>query len=548
MSKQEKRFSLANIEISTKFIVSIIAIVSILLFFGNTVLLKVVDSDISKLLDTSKQSVNKLLEQQSKTQKKNLEDNINRLVTILQRVGVSSIAEFELSALNTYAAMAQKDPSVQYVAFKSKDGKTLASKGTLVSGSNYRTINVDVTSEGSLIGKLELIYDFNVLDKAKAELHKVQTKNIALLNKSKDDSLSHATLISMSGTAIVGLVLAIAIALLFKVLVNRRLSLLEENLKNVAEGDGDLTQRLNADSNDIIGRIARYYNSFVSRIHSTVSEIISANEELKQSAEIIRNSTDDARLNVNTQNSEIDQAATAINEMTATISEVARNASTAASAAQNADDQSQQGLQIVRNTITSITGLAQEVDNASEVINKLEKDSESISVILDVIRGIAEQTNLLALNAAIEAARAGEQGRGFAVVADEVRTLASRTQESTEEIHSMIELLQQGTADAVKVMQDGQKQAQVSVESASEAGNSLDTIAKSVATITEMNTQIASAAEEQNAVANEINFNITRVRDIASRSQEGIEQSANSSLSMDALAKNLSLILNKFKV
>ncbi len=217
------------------------------------------------------------------------------------------------------------------------------------------------------------------------------------------------------------------------------------------------------------------------------------------------------------QKDEVDKVATAMTEMSATVHEVARNATEAAEAAQRADEETTKGKMVVSQAIEAIDLLANEVNDAAQVIHRLEQDSDEIGAVLDVIRGIAEQTNLLALNAAIEAARAGEQGRGFAVVADEVRTLAQRTQQSTQEIQNMIERLQSGAQDAVKAMEQGRSRAQVGVEQAAEAGTSLETIAQAVGTISDMNTQIATAAEEQSVVAEEINLNIVSISDMADK-------------------------------
>ncbi len=228
--------------------------------------------------------------------------------------------------------------------------------------------------------------------------------------------------------------------------------------------------------------------------------------------------------------------------------EVARNASSASQAAQEADGEAGNGKQVVSASIDAINALAGEVEKAAEVIDKLETDSENISKVLDVIKGIAEQTNLLALNAAIEAARAGEQGRGFAVVADEVRTLASRTQQSTEEIHEIIERLQADAESAVQVMNTGRGQAQSSVEQAAHAGESLERIAKAVTTISDMNAQIASAAEEQTAVAEEINRNIVGITQAGQESAQGAQQTATSSEELAKLAARLQGLVSQFRV
>lgn len=251
---------------------------------------------------------------------------------------------------------------------------------------------------------------------------------------------------------------------------------------------------------------------------------------------------------VSRQRAETEQVATAINQMSATVLEVAHNANHAAEAAQNADQEAIAGREVVNETMQAINGLAGEVDRAAEVISKVESDSANIGSVLDVIRGISEQTNLLALNAAIEAARAGEQGRGFAVVADEVRSLASRTQASTQEIQQMIEILQSGARKAVSVMDGGKVQAKNGVEHAQRAQESLSRITSAVSTITDMNTQIAGAAREQTTVADEINQSIVNISQIADQSLDGTRQTNDTSDRLSQLAEQLRGQANRFRI
>jgi len=319
-------------------------------------------------------------------------------------------------------------------------------------------------------------------------------------------------------------------------------------MQDIAEGEGDLTQRLDESGKDEISQLGRAFNHFAEKVRLLVKDVAQSTEQLNAASNGMMIITEETTIGVERQRSEIEQVATAMNEMTATVQEVARNASDAAEAAKNADHESGNGKQVVSETISTIGNLAGEVDNAADVINRLETDSESIGSVLDVIKGIAEQTNLLALNAAIEAARAGEQGRGFAVVADEVRTLASRTQESTEEIQSMIERLQTGSRDAVHVMEQGKTSAQTSVEQASKAGQSLEVITQSVSTIHDMNTLIASAAEEQSAVAEEINRNVTNINTVAEDVTINVNKTSASGNELAMLASQLQESVGQFKV
>lgn len=325
------------------------------------------------------------------------------------------------------------------------------------------------------------------------------------------------------------------------------LSSLTESIENI-ERNSDLTQRTQVASKDEFSVLSNAFNRMLDKFQASINSVSNTSMQLAKSAEGMAQVTAVTATSVQTQRHELDMVATAMNEMTATVVEVAKNANDAADAANETDDQSKDGMKVVSNTVETIVGLAAEIESASEVIRNLEKDSNQIGTILDVIKGIAEQTNLLALNAAIEAARAGEQGRGFAVVADEVRTLASRTQESTEEIQSMIEKLQSGAKVAVSVMSDSRKYADDSVSHAKSAGEALEMITQSIGTITEMNTQIATAAEEQSAVSEEINGNIVNINHAAEEAAEGANSTSTESERLAEMAKELQLLVHQFKI
>jgi len=312
--------------------------------------------------------------------------------------------------------------------------------------------------------------------------------------------------------------------------------------------DGDLTARVRLHTRDELGDVANHFNTMGDQFAALVQQIIQAATHIATAAEELTAVARDSADNVDRQRQETDQVATAINEMTATVQEVSRSAADAAGAAGNADREAQGGRQVIDNTAVAIKRLAQEVEGASDVIRTLEQDSEQIGSVLDVIKNIAEQTNLLALNAAIEAARAGEQGRGFAVVADEVRTLASRTQDSTQEIEGMIERLQQGARNAVSAMEQSRGQAQEGVAEAGKATEALETITQAVASITELNTQIASAAEEQAAVSGEIDKNVSTISEIAAQTATGASQTTSSAGELSRLASELQDLVSRFRI
>jgi len=312
--------------------------------------------------------------------------------------------------------------------------------------------------------------------------------------------------------------------------------------------DGDLTVNVDCGTEDELKEVEDALNSMVRHLNTTVKSLGSNASLLASASEELSATTNQARAGAHEQQAQTDQIATAMNEMTATVQDIARNAELVAAESHTADREAQEGSDIINTTIKSITDLSGEVGEAAEVIHQLEQNSNDIGTVLDVIKSIAEQTNLLALNAAIEAARAGEHGRGFAVVADEVRTLASRTQESTEQIQNMVSSLQTHTHKAVEVMDSDTKHAMKMAESTGGATESIVRIVESVTKISDMSTMVASASEEQSLVSEEINRNIVRIADLSAESMNGSDQIALGSDELAKLANELETIVAHFKV
>jgi methyl-accepting chemotaxis protein len=312
--------------------------------------------------------------------------------------------------------------------------------------------------------------------------------------------------------------------------------------------DGDMTVHVEVDSRDELGALATDFNDTVRRIRDLITRVSQTAGQVDQQSQQVERISGESSRAVASQRSQIEQVATAMNEMAATSQEVARSAASAVTSAGLVNKETLAGRQLVESSVDGIEKLANEIDNSVKAINQLADDSSSISRVLEVIKGVAEQTNLLALNAAIEAARAGEQGRGFAVVADEVRTLARRTQQSTEEIEQMIARLQNGVNGAVRAMGASHSMTGATVDSSLKVQDALGNILKAVNQIVDQSEQIAAAAEEQTAVSHDIDQNIVEINQVSDRTAEGARQTEESSSRMGQLVQELQQIISAFRV
>ncbi|MGE6661279.1 methyl-accepting chemotaxis protein [Pseudomonas sp. NPDC077408] len=379
--------------------------------------------------------------------------------------------------------------------------------------------------QNTVMGAVRISYDLSALD---GEVH----RNILT-------SAVIQALLLLAGLIIMGYIIR-------RVIISRINEM--RHTMEAMTADEDLSRTVAVHAQDEVGAMGTAFNRMIFKFRNSLEAVAAVTHQLGEVSNRVSSVAEKTQTAVMEQRSETDMVASAMNEMSATVQEVARHANETASASSGADEESRVGVTLATEALDGIEVLIQDIEKAAQVIKQVETDSVSIGMVLNVINGIAEQTNLLALNAAIEAARAGEQGRGFAVVADEVRTLASRTQKSTEEIQRTIEQLQNGVRNAVQAMEGAQVRAHSGSDCVAKTAQSLTVIAGEVNTINGMNTQIATAAEEQSAVAEEINRNITTISTIADTTLADASQTSQISEELVQLAAELNRLVSQFRL
>ncbi|WP_166423293.1 CHASE3 domain-containing protein [Paraglaciecola sp. 20A4] len=387
-----------------------------------------------------------------------------------------------------------------------------------------------------------------LMDKIRSVLKDIVNAEELLIITRGDEQ--HATSFFAKSFSILGTGIAVVISGFIAFFVIRSITLpikaTNKVLRNIAQGD--LTQRVNVTTKDEIGELGGYCNDFIAQLHNIISEVVNSSNQLATAAEEMTVVSSQSTKGLLAQSSETTQVATAVDEMSSAVAEVARNTENSSAAASNANDEVAAGNKMVNDTLISIKTLTTDVGNSADVLDKLKVHSENIGSVLDVIKNIADQTNLLALNAAIEAARAGEQGRGFAVVADEVRTLAKRTQDSTSEIEQIITQLQSGAEEAVMVMESSRSNASTTLQQAEQTGEFFASISSTINTILDMSTQISTSAQEQTHVTEEVSRSINNIKTITEESSAGAVQTTQTSEKVATLGANLQTLVSHFKV
>ncbi len=537
---------LHRLGLAQKFLLPILAATLLVLWLGGTF----VYQDMAASTQRQTAGAVKALEEEQRSAKEALTHAISSKGEVIGRFMAKTapdlILSFDYLALQGYQKEAAADPDVLYTGYLKPDG-TPFTPYEKPEGADVIEQHYPVVADGETLGEVVVGLNRATINEGVRESAQRIRQAMSGVETVAAEALAHSGLIMLGYSLAVLLLLSGLIFWMFRYFVVLPLRETQGLIEALGRGDGDLSMRLPVNQRDEIGGLREALNQFVGHLAEMIATIRQHVDQLSAVATGLRQFGESLRQGAERQLSETTQVATAITEMSSAVQEVARNTVEAARAADDGRREAVAGRTVVDEAVQGIHHLSQEVAQASGVIKRLEADSEAITTILDVIKGIAEQTNLLALNAAIEAARAGEQGRGFAVVADEVRTLAQRTHQSTQEIRGMIERVQSGTRDAVTVMGRGEQAADESVSRAEKAGGALSSLTNLVSSISDMTAQIASAAEQQSHVTDEIMRNIDTINGISGATAEEAGTMASHSIDLDRLATELHHLVGRFR-